>query len=69
MNTVDARGLTCPMPVAMVRKEIKTIAPDELEVLVDDRCAVENITRFGESRGYAVTWAEKDDEFTITLKK
>ena len=31
------------MPVVMVQKEVKKNAPASLEVLVDDRCAVENI--------------------------
>ena len=43
---VDARGLLCPMPVVMVQKEVKANKPAALEVLVDDPCAVENVTRF-----------------------
>ena len=43
---VDARGYSCPMPVVMVQKEVGRSAPDQLEVLVDDRCAVENISLF-----------------------
>ena len=67
MKTVDARGYSCPMPVIMVQKEAS--APAELEVLVDDKCAVENVTRFAESQGYTVAWKEADDEFELTLKK
>ena len=55
MKQIDARGYACPMPVIMVQKEVKAAAPAELQVLVDDKCAVENVTRFGESQGYAVT--------------
>lgn len=69
MSKVDARGFSCPMPVVMVQKAVKADAPAELEVLVDDKCAVENVTRFGESQGYTVTVAEDDGEFTLTLKK
>ena len=69
MKTVDACGFACPMPVIMVQKEVKASAPAELEVLVDNKCAVENVTRFAESQGYAVSVAEKDDEFTLTLRK
>ena len=69
MKQVDARGYACPMPVIMVQKEVKTNAPAELQVLVDDKCAVENVTRFGRSQGYEVTWREVDDEFELTLKK
>ena len=69
MKEVDARGFSCPMPVIMVQKEVKASAPAELQVLVDDKCAVENVTRFGESQGYSVTWREVEDEFELTLKK
>ena len=46
---VDARGLACPMPVVMVQKEVKKSNPAELTVLVDNQCAVENVTRFAGS--------------------
>ena len=46
MEQVDARGQLCPMPVLMVQNEIKASHPTSLEVLVDDGCAVENVTRF-----------------------
>ena len=69
MKTVDARGFSCPMPVIMVQKEVKASAPAELAVLVDDKCAVENVTRFAESQGYTVTWKAQDDEFAISLRK
>lgn len=66
---VDARGYLCPMPVIMVQKEVKKNAPANLEVLVDDACAKENVTRFGTSQGYKVTVNETDDGFKLTLKK
>ncbi|MEG2924807.1 MAG: sulfurtransferase TusA family protein, partial [Oscillospiraceae bacterium] len=46
---IDARGLSCPMPVVMVQKAVKQEAPTSLEVLVDNECAVENVTRFAKS--------------------
>lgn len=67
---IDARGLSCPMPVLMVQKAVKAGSPGELEVAVDNQCAVENVTRFGHSAGYAVTVKEKgEEEFLLTLKK
>ena len=69
MKTVDARGFACPQPVIMAQKAIKADAPGELEVLVDNKCAVENVTRFGESQGYSVSCAENAGEYTLTLKK
>lgn len=66
---IDARGYVCPMPVLLVQKEVKAHAPQELVVLVDDRCAVGNVTRFGSSQGYAVTVEEEGGDFRLTLKK
>ena len=66
---IDARGLSCPMPVVMVQNEVKKNAPAELSVMVDNQVAVENITRYATLQKYAVTVAEADGEFTLTLKK
>lgn len=66
---IDARGLSCPMPVVMVQKEVKKAAPTELSVLVDNRVAVENITRFARNQGYQLTVTEAKGEFSMTLKK
>lgn len=58
------------MPVVMVQKEVKANAPQTLEVLVDDPCAVENITRFAGNNGYEATSRPTgDDEFSLTLVK
>lgn len=66
---VDARGFLCPMPVVMVQKEVKAHNPSSLDVLVDDPCAVENITRFAGSCGYQVAVAEEGPDFKLTLTK
>ena len=51
---IDARGLVCPMPVVMARNAIRDEKPAVLEILVDNRAAVENLTRFGTHSGYQV---------------
>ena len=56
---VDARGLLCPMPVVMVQKAVKDGHPAEIEVLLDDACAVENVTRS----------APEGPDTRLTLKK
>ena len=66
---VDARGLLCPMPVVMVRKAVNENRPDTLDVLVDDPCAVENVTRFANSQGYQVSVTEDGADFRLSLKK
>lgn len=66
---VDARGYSCPMPVVMVQKAVKDGSPEELEVLVDNRCSLENVTRFAQNQGYTVTSREEDGDFRLMLKK
>ena len=67
---VDARGLSCPVPVVMVQKAVKEgNNPDELEVLVDAMVCVENITRYADSQGYRVEVKEEVGEYRLTLKK
>lgn len=67
---IDARGLSCPIPVLRVQNEIKKSNPDELEVLVDNSTAVGNVTRFANNNGYDVTVKElEDEEYSLLLKK
>lgn len=66
---IDTRGLSCPIPVVMVQKEIKANSPAEITVLADAEVAVENIGRLASSCGYAMKREEKDDEFVLTLTK
>ena len=66
---VDARGLSCPLPVVMVQKEVKANAPKELEVKVDSMVCVENLKRYAASQGYAVSVKDEGDEFTMLLTK
>ena len=66
---VDARGLGCPMPVVMTQQALKA-SPAELTVLVDNKTAVENVTRFSESQGYKVSVKPGDeDDFVLQLSK
>lgn len=66
---VDARGYSCPTPVIMVQKAVKDGAPKKLEVLVDNQCSVENVTRFARNAGYEVAVSEYEGDFKLDLKK
>ena len=54
MKTVDACGLTCPAPVLLVKDTVEKEALKELVVLVDNKAACENVTRFLTNKGYSV---------------
>ena len=66
---IDARGLSCPIPVVMVRQEIKKNSPAELQVQVDAKVCVENITRYAGSNGYDIAVEEQGGEYLLTLTK
>ena len=68
MEKIDARGLSCPEPVIMTRKALSS-GEQSYEVLVDNPASRENVTRYAEHQGYAVTVAEADGEYTLTIRK
>ncbi len=52
-NIIDACGLSCPEPVLMVKKALASKGKN-YEVLVDNRTAMENVSRFSTNSGYNV---------------
>ena len=66
---IDTRGFSCPTPVILVQKAVKSGAPAEIEVLADTMVAVENITRYARSQGYTTTVAADGADYRPTLKK
>ncbi len=68
MTRVDARGLSCPEPVVMLRNAMAS-GEDAYEIVVDNTVSRENVTRFAEHQGYAVSVSEADGEYTLTLKR
>ena len=65
---LDARGLSCPEPVVMIRKAMMT-KDAEYTMVVDNPTAKENVTRYAEHQGYKVSVAENGDEYTLTITK
>ena len=68
MKIVDARGYACPQPVIMTKKALeKNGAP--LQVLVDSKTPLENVTRFATIAGFQVSSKPMEDgEFEITIQ-
>ena len=66
---VDVRGLLCPMPMVTVRKEIEKNAPATLEVLFDEKGALENVTRFVTGLGYKTEVVKDGPDFKLVMKK
>lgn len=68
MQTIDARGLSCPEAVVMTRNAMSSKDP-KYQVLVDTVAARENVTRYAVSQGYTVDVAENDGDFTLDIRK
>lgn len=68
MIEVDARGLSCPIPVVRTLQAINKNPGSEIVVLVNDPVAEENISRLAKNRGYSFSSEEMEDGLHLTLK-
>ena len=67
--TIDCRGLSCPQPVIQTKKAMEQSGAAELEVLLDNEIACENVSRCAQSRCWAVTGIVREGkEIRLTLK-
>ena len=65
-STIDARGLSCPQPVILTMKALEKAAC--CIITVDNETAVQNITRFCDSRGKKISVKEDGEDFIISIE-
>jgi tRNA 2-thiouridine synthesizing protein A len=59
-HTLDAKDLTCPLPVLRARKAMKHLAPgDILEIEATDPAALKDFPAFCEATGHELVAAEQ----------
>ena len=73
MKELDARGLSCPEPVVMIRKAMAS-QESAYEMVVDNVTAdnvtaKENVTRYARHQGYQVSVREQDGEYHLSITK
>ncbi len=68
MKVLDARGLSCPEPVIMIRQAMAK-KEEGYEMIVDNVTSRENVTRYAEHQGYTVEVTEKDGEYTLSISR
>lgn len=68
MEKLDARGLSCPEPVIMIRKAMLSKG-SAYEMVVDNPASKENVTRYAQHEGYTVSVTEQGGEYTLTMTK
>jgi len=68
MKIIDARGLSCPEPVVLLRNAM-TSGEDSYQIVVDNHASKENTMRYAQHQGYLVTVEEHGGEYTLTFSK
>ncbi|MGE5381576.1 MAG: sulfurtransferase TusA family protein [Methylocystaceae bacterium] len=65
---VDARGLSCPLPVLRTKKAVEQ-GSEKIIVLVDREVARENVEKFARQQGYQVTITADNQGWKLELNK
>jgi len=65
IKKLDARGLTCPAPVLLVKDCIDKENPEKLTILVDNDSSNENVCRFLGTRNYLVEVTPESGDFHL----
>lgn len=68
LKIIDARGISCPQPVLMTKKELDS-QPKDIQVIVDNGAAKENVTRFAKNAGYEVEVITKEEDYILNIRK
>ena len=67
MIEIDARGLSCPIPVVKTQKALDQNPGERLTVLVESEVSRENVSRLARSRGYSVKVEQIPDGYKLHL--
>ena len=67
--TVNVSGLSCPQPVIETKKALSGLSSGRVEVLVDTATSRNNVSRFGENKGWRVTTEEREGGYKVILEK
>ena len=70
-TVLDARGLSCPLPVLKARKRLQGMAPgDRLRVLASDPKAPADFRLYSEESGHRLIEDREDGaEFVVVLER
>lgn len=70
-QTLDARGLNCPLPILRTRKSLSAMDSGEtLEVLATDPGSLKDIASFCEQTGHELlSTGEADDSYRFLIRK
>jgi len=63
---INCQNMSCPQPVMKLHELLKSSRPSDLQVMVDNEAAFENVSRFLRNKGYAIGYKEKDALWLIS---
>ena len=66
---VDARGLTCPLPVIETNKVLRKLKQGTVITIVDNAAARDNVKRLAEGSGCTVSIEKKGADYYLTITK
>lgn len=66
---VDARGLSCPQPVVLTKKALEGTDINEVQTIVDNLTAVENVSRLVKTLNLESMVDKKEGEYYINIFK
>ena len=68
-NRIDARGLSCPQPVVLTRDRMNETKTGQIEIIVDNQAACDNITRIAEKNGWKANSVNEKEDIILSLTK
>jgi selenium metabolism protein YedF len=66
---LDCRGLACPAPVLQTKQKIENENLNEINVMVDNQAAKENVSRFLENQKFEVAVEQEGTDFHVRGKR
>jgi selenium metabolism protein YedF len=66
MREIDARGLACPAPVLKVKAIIQEEKPEQMQIILDNSAAQQNVQRLLESQGFTTSRHQQGEDYWIT---
>ena len=70
-SALDAKGMSCPLPVLRANRVLRGMAPGErLRVLATDRAAVADFQAYCRETGHALlAWSDEGEMFSFLIRR
>lgn len=67
--TIDARGLSCPIPQMRTLEALKTLERGEILVLIDEHAACDSVVRTAKALGLPYLVQAEGQDFMVKISK